>query len=206
MWFHYLLVFLGSMLVDLFPFPLPPAFTVMIILQIKFDLPIWPVIFIGVAGSVVGRFILTLYIPHVSDKIFKKEKNEDVEYLGKKLNKKTWRSHLVVLIYSLMPLPTTPLFLAAGIAKMKPFYIIPAFAIGKLISNSIVVWIGNYAANNTGDLIHGMVSWKSIVGLLLGLILIFALLFIDWRTLLQKKKFKLKFDIWNKKKSKRKKH
>lgn len=203
MWFKYLLVFLGAMLVDIVPFPLPPAFTIMIFLQIKFDLNIWIVIFTGVAGSILGRYILTLYIPHVSGKIFKKAKNEDVQFLGKKLNEKSWRSHMIVLVYSLMPLPTTPLFLAAGIAKMKPYYIIPAFTIGKLVSDTIAVWMGDYAARNTADLLHGMVSWKSILGLVLGLAMVFALLFIDWRTLLQQKKLKLKFDIWNRKKSKK---
>jgi membrane protein YqaA with SNARE-associated domain len=201
MWFNYFLVFLGAMLVDLFPVPLPPAFTVMIFLQIKFDLNIWLVIIIGVAGSILGRYLLTLYIPHVSGKIFKKAKNEDVQFLGRKLSQKTWRSHAIVLVYSLMPLPTTPLFLAAGIAKMKPYYIIPAFTIGKLVSDTIAVWIGDYAARNTADLIHGMVSWKSVLGLILGLLLIFALLFIDWRTLLVKKKLTLKFDIWKDKAS-----
>jgi len=203
MWYHYLLVFLGAMLVDLFPFPLPPAFTVMIFLQIKYDLNIWPVIFIGVAGSILGRYILTLYIPHVSGKIFKKAKNEDVQFLGKKLSEKSWRSHAIVLVYSLMPLPTTPLFLAAGIAKMKPYYIIPAFTVGKLVSDTIAVWMGDYAAKNTTDLVHGIVSWKSVLGLVTGLALLFALLFIDWRTLLQKKKLAFKFDIWNKAHSKK---
>ena len=79
-------------------------------------------------------------------------------------------------------------FLAAGMAKMKPLYIIPAFTVGKVISDTIAVVTGKYAAENADDLIHGMVSWKSISGLVLGLVLIFALLFIDWRTLLQKKK------------------
>lgn len=203
MWFKYLLVFVGAMLVDIVPFPLPPAFTVMIFLQIKLDLNIWMVIFTGVAGSILGRYILTLYIPHVSGRIFKKGKNEDVQFLGKRLNEKNWKSHSIVLVYSLMPLPTTPLFLAAGMAKMKPYYIIPAFTVGKLISDTIAVWMGDYAARNTADLLQGMISWKSILGLVIGLAMVFALLFIDWRTLLQKKKLTLKFDIWNHKKRKK---
>jgi hypothetical protein len=75
------------MLVDISPLPLPPAFTVMIFLQIYFQLPIWPVIIIGVAGSILGRYILTLYIPGVSGRIFKQSKNEDVQFLGDKNEK-----------------------------------------------------------------------------------------------------------------------
>src|SRR4051812_36883467 len=120
MLWQYLLVFLGAMLVDIVPFPLPPAFTVMIFLQIKFHLDVWIVIAVGVIGSIIGRTILTLYIPKVSARIFNKSKNDDVHYLGSRMKENKAKGQLLVLIYSLMPLPTTPLFLAAGMARMKP--------------------------------------------------------------------------------------
>lgn len=193
---QYILVFICSMAVDIMPFPLPPAFTVMIFLQLFFKLNTWAVILIGVAGSVVGRYILTLYIPKISGKIFNPSKNEDVRYLGNKLKEKGWKSHLVILLYSLLPLPTTPLFIAGGMANMKPHYIIPGFFVGKLISDSIAVFMGKYAEENTQDLLEGMVNWQSITGLIVGVLLLCLLLFIDWRTLFQKKKIKLRFQIW----------
>ncbi len=196
MWWQYLLVFVSAFAVDVVPLPLPPAFTLMVLLQVIFKLNIWAVIFIGVAGSIAGRYILTLYIPKLAGTIFKPAKNEDVQYLGKKLKEKGWKSHLAIFIYSLLPLPTTPLFIAGGMAKMKPYYIIPAFFVGKLISDTIAVLLGKYAAENTQSLFQGMVNWKSITGLVAGVILLFALLFIDWRELLQHKKFKLRFNVW----------
>jgi uncharacterized membrane protein YdjX (TVP38/TMEM64 family) len=198
MWLKYLWVFFGSILVDIVPIPLPPAFTVMIFFQIKFNLDIWWVICVGVCGSIIGRYILTLYIPLISQHLFNPGKNEDVQFLGRKLKKNGWKSHLLILTYSLMPLPTTPLFLAGGIARMKPYYIIPAFTIGKFTSDAIAVWTGDYAVKNAGEIFQGIISWKSITGLTLGLLLIFALLFIDWRTLLRDKKLKIDFNIWNK--------
>ena len=196
MWWQYLLVFVCSCAVDIVPVPLPPAFTLMVALQIIFHLNIWAVIFIGVAGSILGRFVLTLYIPHIASRIFKPSKNEDVEYLGAKMKEKGWKSQAAILVYSLLPMPTTPLFIAGGMAKMKPYYIIPALFVGKLISDTVAVFMGKYAAENTENLLKGMINWKSIVGLIVGLLLIFALLFIDWRTLLQHRKFKLRFAIW----------
>jgi len=84
MWWQYLLVFIGSFLFDVVPIPFPPAFTIMVFLQIMFGLNIWMVIGLGVAGSILGRFILTLYIPFLTGRIFKRSKTEDVEFLGKK--------------------------------------------------------------------------------------------------------------------------
>lgn len=193
---QYILVFVGAMLVDILPFPLPPAFTVMIFLQIKFNLNIWSVIIIGVAGSVLGRYILTLYIPILSDKLLTRDKNEDVQFLGKKLKHKGWKSQAFIFLYSLMPLPTTPLFLASGMAKMKPLFIIPAFLLGKFISDSVAVLTGSYVAKNAGAMLEGLISWQSVTGLALGLVLVFVLFFIDWRTFLKSKNFKVKFNIW----------
>ena len=196
MFWKYLIVFLSTLGVDVVPIPLPPACTIMIFLQIHYHLSIWPVIIIGVMGSIAGRYILTLYIPFVSAGIFNKDKNEQVQYLGEKLRSKGWRSQLFILLYSLLPIPTTPLFLAAGMGKIKPYFIIPPFFIGKFISDASVVLMGKYAAENSADLLHGALSWKSITGLIGGLLLIAAILFIDWRTLLQYKKLKFNFHIW----------
>jgi membrane protein DedA with SNARE-associated domain len=196
MWWQYLLVFIGALLFDVAPFPFPPAFTIMVFLQIMFDLNIWWVIVIGVAGSILGRYILTLYIPLLSGKFFKRSKNEDVEFLGKKMKEKGWRSQLVIIAYSLLPLPTTPLFLAGGMAKIKSLYIIPAFFIGKFISDAITVHLGKYASEHAKSIMEEALSWKSITSLVVGLLLVCALLFIDWRSLIQKKKFHLEFKIW----------
>jgi uncharacterized membrane protein YdjX (TVP38/TMEM64 family) len=196
MWWQYLLVFAGSMLVDISPLPLPPAFTVMILLQILFGLQLWVVIIVGVAGSILGRYVLTLYIPKLSGKFFRTSKKEDAKFLGEKLKANPRKSLVFVLIYSLLPLPTTPLFVAAGMANLSAYQILPGFIVGKLISDTIAVLTGRYAADNTRDLVSGMVSWTSVAGLIAGLLLVFVFVFVDWRTLLEKHKFSLKFNIW----------
>lgn len=196
MWWAYVLVFLGALLFDIVPFPFLPAFTIMIFLQIVFKLDLWAVIFIGVAGSILGRYILSLYIPHISDRYFKTAKNEDIEFLGDKMKDKGWKSQVVIVAYSLLPLPTTPLFVAGGIARIKPLYIIPAFFVGKFTSDTVALSMGKYASENIDKLKEDLFSWQSICGLLGSLLMLAALLFIDWRSLIQKKKFVLKFKIF----------
>ena len=196
MWWQYGFVFLAAVLVDITPLPLPPAFTAMVLLQIIFNLSIWPVIVVGVAGSIIGRLILTLYIPTVADRIFRQDKNDDIRFLGNKLKTRGWKGQLFILFYTLMPLPSTPLFVAGGIARMKPYFILPAFTAGKFASDSVAVFMGKYAAENTQTILNGLLSWKSIFGVSLGLLLLAALMFIDWRSLLREKKFRFRFNIW----------
>lgn len=196
MWWHYLLVFLGALVFDIVPFPFLPAFTIMMLLQIVFDLNLWVVIVIGVAGSVLGRYILLLYAPLIAGKYLKSSKNKDIQFLGDKMKENKWKGQLFILAYSLLPLPTTPLFLGAGISKIKPLYIIPAFIIGKLTSDTAALLLGKYASENIESIIDNTFSWQSIAGLALSVGLLFGLFFIDWRTLIQKKKLVFNFKIW----------
>jgi len=189
------LVFVGALLFDIVPFPFPPAFTIMILLQITFHLNIWLVIIAGVVGSVLGRYILILYTPSITNKYIKRSKNEDVQFLGTKMKENKWKGQIIVLAYSLLPLPTTPLFLAAGMSKLNAKYIIPAFLIGKFTSDTLALHAGKYASENAHNIMQNALSWKSIVSALFFLFLIFCLFFIDWRSLIQKKKLVWKFKI-----------
>ncbi|MCA6423141.1 MAG: hypothetical protein IM568_10025 [Flavobacterium sp.] len=196
MWWQYALVFLGAFFFDVVPFPFPPAFTIMVFLQIVFKLNVWLVILIGVAGSILGRYVLTLYIPRIAGSIFNPDKNEDVQFLGKVLKEKGWKSQMVIIAYSLLPLPTTPLFVAAGMAKLRPLYIIPAFFVGKFTSDTVLVLFGKYGTENAEKILQGVFSWQSFLSIVFGILLLSALLFIDWRSLIQKKEFKVNFRIW----------
>ena len=196
MWWHYLLVFIGAILFDIVPFPFPPAFTIMMFFQITFGLDVWWVVVIGVAGSVLGRYTLLLYAPLIGQKYLKSEKNTDIEFLGKKMKENLWKGQLIILAYSLLPIPTTPLFLGAGISKIPTYYVIPGFIIGKFTSDAIALHAGKYAYENTQSIIDNALSWQSIGSLFVGLALIFGLLFVDWRTFIHTKKFVLDFKIF----------
>ena len=195
MWL-YILVFLASLLVDLVPFIGPPAWTVMVFFQMRYGLNIWIVLITGVLGSTVGRYLLSLYMPKLSDRYIKAKKNEDLKFIGRQLSNKGWQIQLFVLIYTLTPLSSTPLFTAAGMARIKPIQIIPAFFVGKFISDMLMVMTGDYVAQNSKSILKGLLSWQSFLAILPGIIIICAPLFIDWRMLLEKKKWKLNFRIW----------
>jgi membrane protein YqaA with SNARE-associated domain len=194
--FLYFFVFLASLLVDIIPLIGPPAWTVMVFFQLRFDLNIWIVLLAGVTGSAIGRYLYSSYVPYLSKKYIKAQKNEDLQFIGNKLSHNGWKIQLFVLLYTLMPLPSTPLFTAAGVARIKTLNIIPSFFVGKFISDAAMVISGNYVANNVTNIRKTMLSWQSLSGTLLGVILIAMFLFVDWHKLLLEKKFRLKFNIW----------
>ena len=193
---YYLYVFLAALAVDLLPFFGPPAWIVMVFFQVRYGLNIWYVLLLGVSGSTIGRYLLSRYIPLLSGRLITKEKNEDLAYVGTQLSKAGWKMQLFVLLYTLVPLPSTPLFTASGIARVKAIYILPAFFIGKFSSDMAMVLTGDYVTRNAETLSTGQLSWQNIAGSLAGIIIIALFLFIDWRVLLQNRKLTLNFNIW----------
>lgn len=189
----YFLVFVAALLVDVVPFIGPPAWTVMVFFQVKFGLNIWFVLIVGVMGSAIGRYLYSCYIHRFSSYLIKPKKNEDLHFIGSKLANNGWKVQLFVLLYTLMPLPSTPLFTAAGVAGMRTLTLIPSFFVGKFLSDAIMVLTADYVAHNVGA---GLLSWKALLGTLLGVVIICLFLFTNWRRLLIEKKFSMSFHIW----------
>ena len=192
----YGVVFLAAFAVDIVPLIAPPAWTIAVILLVKFHLNPLIVLLLCASGSTLGRYLMSLYIARFAGLFIKRHKKDELEFLGKKLSQSLWQSWLFVFIYSVTPLSTTVLFTAAGVAKVKPSHTVPPFFCGKLLSDAIMIFTGLYAANNLKDLVHGSYSPKAIVTLALGFVVIAGFLFLDWRALLQRKKFTFNFRIW----------
>lgn len=81
----YLWVVLAALAVDLVPVVGPPAWTVMVLLQVRFGLNAWLVLVVGVPASVLGRYVLSLYAPWLSKTIIKRRKADELEFVGRTL-------------------------------------------------------------------------------------------------------------------------
>lgn len=195
MW-PYVATFLAALATDLIPVIGPPVWTVMVFMVVKYDLNPWGVLAVGVPGSVLGRYLLSLYIPLFFAKAMKQTKSDELKFAGRKLNGSLWRSWPFVFVYSLLPISTTALFSAAGLARIKPIQILPPFFAGKFISDAIMLFSSRYAIHNSTDLMAGTFSWKGVTTIAAGLVVLAAFLFVDWRLLLEKKQVRVNFRIW----------
>jgi membrane protein YqaA with SNARE-associated domain len=192
----YVVVFVGSLAVDLVPLVAPPAWTLMAFLLVKYHLNPWLVLAVGVPGSALGRFLFSLYIPKLSDKVIAKRKKEELRYVGKKLDRPLWQTWLFVLLYTVSPLSTSALFTAAGITKVPVMRLIPPFMVGKFVSDGAMVLAGTYAAGSLGDVLHGVLSWKSVLTGAITVVVTGALMFVDWHAVIARKKLRFNFSIW----------
>lgn len=192
----YLILLLVVILVNSLPAFAPPTWTVLISFYTGFELNIYLVILIGVLGATFGRFILAHYIQWFSHQLFNEKQHENLNYLGNKIGGTPVHSFIFTFIYSLTPLSTTVLFVAAGIAKVRLSIVLAGFALGRLISYTALLYSTAALATNIKDLTSGTFSLKNILSSILGLAFLLLFIFIDWKELIEKKKLKLEFDVW----------
>src|SRR5438046_8769673 len=103
MWM-YVLVFVAALAVDSIPIFAPPAWTVLVLLLLLLHLNPWVVVIIGVIGSTLGRYILSIYIPKVSSALVTRREYENLRYLGGKVTKAQFAAAVLAYVYSLTPL------------------------------------------------------------------------------------------------------
>jgi hypothetical protein len=191
----YLVAFLSALLVDTIPVFAPPAWTILTFLIIKFSLNPWAVLLLGAVGSTIGRWILTLYIPKLAKNVLSCQEIDNMRFIGNKIGGRFWPSFTFVLIYSLTPLSTTALFTAAALVAIRSLYILPAFFLGKLGSDAVMIFTGTSAVDASRTFLDGTINWQSAVGASLSLALVLGIMFVDWMELLQNKKLRLHFRI-----------
>ncbi|CAN5621293.1 hypothetical protein BH10BDE1_BH10BDE1_09280 [soil metagenome] len=193
----YALIFFASLLVDCIPIFAPPAWTVMLLIMIKFELNPWIVVTIGTLGTVCGRIIYSTYIvPWIGKRSLGESKQTDLDFVGKRLSSRPKTVFFFVFAYAVLPLSTTALFTAVGLSKVRLIYVVPAFFLGNLIGDGILLIAGGYAIHNFSDLYKGALDPKSLLLIAVGLVVMLLMLFIDWRSLLEKNKLVLKWQFW----------
>lgn len=192
----YIWCFLGALAIDSIPVFAPPAWTLVVFLVLHFKLNAWVATALAAVGSTIGRFALSKFMPKIASKMLSAHENSNITFLGKKLGGRFWPAFSFVLVYSLTPLSTTALFTAAGAARINPLPILPAFLIGKFGSDALMVVGGKHAIHSIKDVFKGQASPQAIIVSVLGFLLITAVLFVDWKAMLQHKKLRLDFKIW----------
>jgi membrane protein YqaA with SNARE-associated domain len=192
----YLFFALAVILVNLIPVFAPPTWTLIVFFLNYYNLNIFAVIIIAVFAATIGRFFLYNYVQKLSNILFNEWEEKNLEYLGEKIGKTPKSNFIFTFLYSITPLSTSALFVAASIARVNRFILILGFFCGRLVSYSFLAFSSKLVVDSLSELSINPFSWQAIVTTIIGLLLLLFFAFIDWRKLLEDKKLSLNFKIW----------
>ena len=166
-------------LINLSPGFMPSTWMVLAFFYIKFDLPLIPLALSGAIVSGFGRLWLAKGSGWVTRTFFKR-KEDELRTLGGYLDSRNGLVGGFVFAYSLLPLPTNNLFLAAGMTRINLLWVLAGFWAARLPADLFWIWTTNATFSNLQD-VFGKSANLWAIGLQAGALLSVVLLyFLPW--------------------------
>jgi hypothetical protein len=166
--------------INLVPAFMPSSWMVMAFFYLQFDVPLLPLTIIGAVVSGFGRFFLARGSTWLK-RTFMRGKARDLDELGEFLEERERWLAPTVAAYSLTPLPTNNLFVAAGLAEVSLFWVLIGFWTARMAADTLFVWTTDQAFDSVGDVFEGVYGdWLGIAVQLLSVTSIVLLYLLPW--------------------------
>jgi len=177
----YLILFAIVLGVNLMPAFGPPTWSVIVIYGINTKMPVLVLVLVAASAAATGRFLLAhafrLLARHVSEKTKRNVAAARAAFERKKRN-----SMIALGLFALSPVPSAPLFEAAGLAKVPLLGFTAAFFVGRTISYSIYLLTAkSIKSTNVGDAFRQTITSPFGIALQVAMIvLLVGFTRIDW--------------------------
>ncbi len=187
----YLILFLVAAGFAMIPLPLFPSWIVVAYLVVEFDLRLWLAIFIGALGTTVGRVILVAVSRVAGHRMLGRWSQDNLDYLHKRIEGAAGDMGIAVLLGASPP-PAGVLFILAGLMRVQLWLVAASVFIGRTIGYWISVGGTSLAAEPLANRLRDVVGpWSvALAVLIIAGVLVLALR-IDYRALLEDRKFRL---------------
>ncbi len=187
----YLILFLVATGFAMIPLPLFPSWIVVAYLVVEFDLRLWLAIFIGALGTTVGRVILVAVSRVAGHRMLGRWSQDNLDYLHRRIEGAAGDLGIAVLLGASPP-PAGVLFILAGLMRVQLWLVAASVFVGRTIGYWISVGGTSLAAEPLANQLRDVVGpWSvALAVLIIAGVLVLALR-IDYRALLEDRKFRL---------------
>lgn len=177
----YLYLFLIVFVINALPAFMPPSWLVLALFAVHFQLEITWVVLLGVVASTLGRTVLYSLARHFVQVLSIKQRR-NMEELGELLDRKRQAFLALLLSFSVLPLPSNNLYIAAGLAKFDKSTITTAFFLGRLLNYTFLVSASTLTASQIQFALgQSITSAPAVLLQFSGLILLYFATEISWK-------------------------
>jgi membrane protein YqaA with SNARE-associated domain len=169
-----------ALVINVVPAFMPPTWSVLAVFHILSDVPLLPLTIGGAAASAAGRFCLAKLSTRLGNRLPETDR-KNAEALGKFINKhKRWRE-AIVFFYCLAPLPSNPIFIAAGVGRVPLLPVTLAFFLSRCIADTFWVWTAGAVSDSLGDVfLNQVTSWQSIAIQVIAIAMVVMIFRLPW--------------------------
>jgi membrane protein DedA with SNARE-associated domain len=149
-------------------------------------LPLLPLTVGGAVASAAGRVALARLANLAGDRLPDKDRKNALA-LATFMDKHPRWQDAIVVAYSLGPLPSNSLFIAAGLGRLRLRRVVLWFCVCRAISNTIWVSTVSVATRSMGDIFrNALTSPRSIATQIVSAVLVIAVVRLPWATWLER--------------------
>jgi membrane protein YqaA with SNARE-associated domain len=181
--YTYPFVFFIIFVISVIPILTPPTWIV-IVSAYSLNDQLNPILLsmIGASAAIAGRLIL-LQLSTVGRKAINDHRKNSLDRFKKYLEKKRYGYLIGTLLFALLPLPSSMLFISYGLMKAKSIGIVVGFWLGRFLAYFIMINLSQYFFNSFKDILNA--DTLSLIFIdIIGILMTLFILLIDWNTLL----------------------
>lgn len=177
----WLLVWALCVVLNVVPAFMPPTWALLAYFHISHGLDILPLAIVGAVGSAIGRTLLALLSQRAGDRFLPRRWRSNIAALADVLRERPGLSISTLLLYTLGPLPSNQLFIAAGISGAPLGPLAAVFAVTRCVS--YIIWMtaaSTAAATLQEALAPRLGATGALIGQALGLLALVLIMQVDW--------------------------
>jgi membrane protein YqaA with SNARE-associated domain len=149
----WLLVWAVTLVLNVVPAFMPPTWSVLAYFHLREDLAIWPLAAVGATAATAGRTLLALGSRALGARVVPRAWRANIETLAATLSARKTLGLPALALFTLNPVPSNHLIIAAGLARAPLAPIAAVFLVGRFVN--YVLWVGaaDTAATSLRDVI-----------------------------------------------------
>jgi membrane protein YqaA with SNARE-associated domain len=174
------------------PIPLPPSWLVLAYLSLELGADPVGIVLAGALGAAMGRTALAATARALGPRVMRPSLQANVDYLGARLHRPRATAGVAVLLAASPP-PAGALYAAAGILRVNLALVAASCFAGRAVTYGIGVALVGSAAGEIPDRLRDAAApWSIGLGLALVAAVLWLLVRIEWRTLLEERRLRLR--------------
>lgn len=183
---HLLLAWAIDFTINVVPAFMPPSWTILAFFYVHFHLPLLVLTVGGATSSTLGRLVLAWEARHWGRRIISDDQRREMSALGNWLRERPgWQIPLAVLVFSLGPIPSNAIFIAAGLTGVRMVPVVIGFWVGRVISYTVNAFLTQKVVNTFQGVVESYVTSTSGWIFQIAVIVVMAgFTFIPWTKLL----------------------
>lgn len=161
----------------------PPTWSLLVFFRLQSQIPAVPLVLIGALAAACGRLVLAFASRRLRDHL-SEERLKHLASARDAVSGGRKRALAGLGLFALSPVPSSQLFVAAGLLAVPIVPLTAMFFAGRLVSYSIYVTVASAVKDSLGSIITG--AFTSPLGIALQIVMLaglIALMRVDWARL-----------------------